>query len=97
MKPFALHAGVALIGVAIGSTAFADAELRCRGKLVRVGMTQAEVLELCGEPAAKDVEDHDVRSGQQVVGRTAVWRWTYQLYGATRVLVFDQDTLVAVQ
>jgi hypothetical protein len=78
-------------------TAVADDSFRCGSKLVNIGMTQAEVLQYCGEPVSKDVEDHDVRSGKQVVGRTAVWRWTYQSAGRTRVLVFDQDTLKSIE
>jgi hypothetical protein len=60
-------------------------------------MTQSQVLDACGEPATKDVEDVDVRSGNQVVGRTAVWRWTYESSGTTRVLVFDRDTLKSIE
>jgi hypothetical protein len=79
------------------STALADGTFRCGSKLINVGMTQSEVLQYCGEPATKDVEDHDIRSGKQVVGRTAVWRWTYTIAGRTRVLVFDQDKLKAIE
>lgn len=78
-------------------TATADDTFRCGSKLINVGMTQAEVLQYCGEPDTKDVEDHDIRSGNQVVGRTAVWRWTYTIAGRTRVLVFDQDELKAIK
>ena len=60
-------------------------------------MTQDQVLQYCGDPDTKDVEDVDVRSGNQVVGRTAVWRWTYVQGGATRVLVFDQQTLKSIE
>jgi len=31
------------------------------------------------------------------VGKTEVQRWTYASYSATRVLVFDQDTLKAIE
>jgi hypothetical protein len=60
-------------------------------------MTQAEVLGLCGEPTSTSVEVQDVRSGNQVVGKTEVQRWTYASYSTTRVLVFDQDTLKAIE
>lgn len=56
-----------------------------------------EVLALCGEPTSKSVEVQDVRSGNQVVGKTEVQRWTYASYSTTRVLVFDQDTLKAIE
>ena len=79
------------------SVALADGDFRCGGKIISTGMTQSQVLDACGEPATKDVEDVDVRSGNQVVGRTAVWRWTYELSGTTRVLVFDQDILKSIE
>jgi hypothetical protein len=60
-------------------------------------MSQAEVLKLCGAPTSKTVEVQDVRSGNRVVGETEVQRWTYASYSATRVLVFDQDTLKAIE
>jgi hypothetical protein len=39
----------------------------------------------------------DVRSGTRVVGKTEIQRWTYEAYSATRVLVFDQDTLKVIE
>jgi len=60
-------------------------------------MTRAEVLQLCGEPTSKTVEVQDVRSGSRVVGKTEVHRWTYASYSTTRVLMFDQDTLKAIE
>jgi hypothetical protein len=77
--------------------AVADDDFRCGSKIITTGMTQSDVLRYCGEPASKDVEDVDVRSGKQVVGRTSVWRWTYQSSGRTRVLVFDQETLKSIE
>ena len=77
--------------------AAADDTFRCGNRLIEPGMTQAEVLGLCGEPTSKTVETQDVRSGTQVVGKTEVQRWTYESYSATRVLVFDQDTLKAIE
>ena len=85
-----------LLGLAAGAT-LADGDFRCGSKIITTGMTQSQVLDACGEPATKDVEDVDVRSGNQVVGRTAVWRWTYDFSGTTRVLVFDQDTLKSIE
>ncbi len=60
-------------------------------------MTRAEVLKICGEPTSKTVEVQDVRSGTRVVGQTDVQRWTYASYSTTRVLVFDQDILKAIE
>ena len=88
---FALCAGVP-IGMAAASDSF-----RCGSRLIEPGMTRTEVLGLCGEPTEKSVEVQDVRSGTRVVGKTEVQRWTYASYSTTRVLVFDQDTLKAIE
>ncbi len=77
--------------------ALADEAFRCGSRLIEAGMSQAEVLQLCGAPTAKTVEVQDVRSGNRVVGKTQVQRWTYASYSVTRVLVFDQDTLKAIE
>lgn len=88
--------GLVLCGVAFAATG-ADGTFRCGSKLIEVGMTQAEVLEYCGEPTSKSVELQDVRSGNQVVGKTESQRWTYASYQATRVLVFDQEVLKSIE
>jgi len=79
------------------SMAVADDTFRCGNRLIEPGMTRSEVLSACGEPTSKTVEVQDVRSGTRVVGKTEVQRWTYASYSATRVLVFDQDTLKAIE
>ena len=88
---------LALCAVVPLGVAVADDTLRCGNRLIEPGMAQAEVLALCGEPTSKTVEVQDVRSGNQVVGKTEVQRWTYASYSTTRVLVFDQDTLKAIE
>ena len=88
---------LAMCAVAPMGVAVADDTFRCGNRLIEPGMTGPEVLELCGEPTSKTVEVQDVRSGNQVVGKTEVQRWTYASYSATRVLVFDQDTLKAIE
>jgi Protein of unknown function (DUF2845) len=75
----------------------ADGSMRCGSKLIEVGMTQSAVLEHCGEPSSKSEEEIPVRSGNQVTGTTLSSRWTYESYGATRVLVFDQEKLVSIE
>lgn len=75
----------------------ADETFRCGAKLIEPGLSQAEVLELCGEPDSRDAEVQDVRSGNRVVGQTEVQRWTYSSYAATRTLVFDQGTLKSIE
>ena len=87
----------ALCAVLPMSMAVADDTFRCGKRLIESGMTGPEVLALCGQPTSKAVEVQDVRSGNQVVGKTEVQRWTYASYSTTRVLVFDQDTLKAIE
>ena len=82
---------------AVAAPTFADDSFRCGSKLIVTGMTQAEVLEYCGPPESTSEEAVPVRSGNQVVGETKSVRWTYESYGATRVLVFDQDVLKSIK
>jgi len=82
---------------ALGGAALADDDFRCGSRIVRVGATQAGVLDACGQPDTKAVEKVDVRSGNRVVGQTEVWRWTYTMNGRTRVLTFDQDRLKSIE
>ena len=88
---------LALCVIAPVGIALADDTFRCGNRLIELGMTRAEVLQLCGEPTSKAVEVQDVRSGSRVVGKTEVQRWTYASYSTTRVLLFDQDTLKAIE
>jgi len=97
MKTGLVRAFIATACISVCGPAVADGTLRCGAKLIEVGMTQTQVLGLCGEPTSKSVEAQDVRSGNQVVGQTSVHRWTYESYSATRVLVFDQDILKSIE
>ena len=91
------HALAVTACFAVAAPTFADDSFRCGSKLIVTGMTQAEVLEYCGPPESTSEEAVPVRSGNQVVGRTAVWRWTYEFSGTKRVLVFDQDTIKSIE
>lgn len=82
---------------AVSATAGAADRMRCGSKVVEVGMSMSQVLQYCGEPASKEVEEHDVRSGNRIVGTTQLHRWTYTGYGARRVLEFDQDKLLSIR
>lgn len=76
----------------------AEDTIRCGSKIVRVGMTSAEVLKYCGEPSSREVEEHDVRSGAHVVGKTQLHIWTYDrgTVGKSKVLEFDEGKLIAI-
>jgi hypothetical protein len=94
---YAMCRALAVIAAVLVGTAVADDSFHCGSHLIEVGMTQADVLEHCGGPTSKTVEEQDVRSGSRVVGKTQIHRWTYESYTATRVLVFDQDRLVSIE
>jgi len=91
------NTALALLSIGMAaSAAHADDTFRCGSILIELGMTQAQVLEHCGEPTSKAEETEPVRSGPQVVGTTTVSRWTYASYSSTRVLVFDGDELRSI-
>ena len=73
--------------------------MRCGSKIVTVGMAAAEVLKYCGEPTSREVEEHDIRSGNRVIGTTQLNRWTYSRgsSGKPKVLEFDQDKLISIK
>ncbi|MCW8845654.1 MAG: DUF2845 domain-containing protein [Gammaproteobacteria bacterium] len=81
------------------SVVAADETLRCGSKLVTIGMSAEEVLKYCGEPTSREVEEHDIRSGNRVVGKTQLNRWFYSRgsAGAPKVLEFDQDKLITIK
>jgi len=83
--------------LAVSSSAVASDTARCGSKLVSLGMTQAEVLEYCGEPTSRQVKEVPIRSGTVVTGTTTIERWTYESYSATRVFEFDQERLVSIE
>jgi hypothetical protein len=80
------------------SAAHAEETLRCGSKIVRAGMTTAEVQKYCGKPSSTAVEDHDVRAGNRVVGTTQLQIWTYKRSSGQKaaVLEFDQDKLLSI-
>jgi hypothetical protein len=80
------------------SPAFADT-LRCGSKIVDTGMSMADVKKYCGQPSSTSVEEHDVRSGNRVVGTTQfhIWRYNRMSGQSTAVLEFDQDKLMSIK
>lgn len=81
------------------ANAAAEESLRCGSKIVTIGMTSEEVLKYCGKPTSTEVEEHDIRSGGRVVGKTQLNRWTYKrgTTGKPKVLEFDQDKLISIE
>jgi len=97
MANLMIRVAVGLACIAAAATATADESFRCGSRIIKTGMTRTEVRQYCGAPAAEDVEIQDVRSGNQVVGKTTVYRWTYKFAGAERLLEFDEDTLKSIE
>jgi hypothetical protein len=76
----------------------ADDDWDCGGaKIVEIGMTQDEVLENCGPPTSKAVDEQAQRDGKHYVGTVPLERWTYSSYSSSRVLTFDQGKLVSIE
>ena len=82
----------------IGATASAET-LRCGSKIVDVGMTMEQVKKYCGKPSSTTIEEHDVRSGNRVVGKTELHIWQYNRSSGqnTAVLEFDQGKLMSIK
>ena len=80
-----------------GTSANAES-LRCGSKIVDVGMSMDEVRKYCGKPSSTAVEEHDVRAGNRVVGKTQlhIWRYNRSSGQNTAVLEFDQEKLMSI-
>ncbi len=72
---------------------------RCGGSIVRTGMSMDEVRKACGKPSSTEVEVHDVRSGNRVVGTTDmhIWRYNRSSGQRTAVLTFDRERVVSIK
>ena len=94
MNRSSIRIAVALAGACAWHAASGQDTMTCGGRIIEAGMTMAEVQRYCGNPASKDLEVQDVRSGNRVVGTTEVHHWIYRQAGSLpRELVFDQDKL----
>lgn len=82
--------------VAALGTARADGGMRCAGKIISQGMQQSDVLQYCGEPGSKTVEDVAKREGKYYQGTTTVEHWTYTSGAVNTVLTFEAGVLVSI-
>jgi hypothetical protein len=82
-----------------GEILAASDTMRCGSKIVKIGMSMEEVLKYCGEPSTKEIEEHDVRSGNRVTGTTQLHIWSYNRAAsqAPTVLQFDVDKLISIK
>jgi hypothetical protein len=83
----------AVTGMTAGNT------IRCGSKIIKTGMTTADVLKYCGQPSRKEVEEHAVHSGNRVTGTTQLNRWIYDRGSTGKPIVFefDQDKLLYIK
>jgi hypothetical protein len=86
------------------SAAVADDTLRCGNAIIDVGMVAEQVIDRCGEPKSKAVEDVPVRQrtksgGVNTIGTTRVERWTYDRgYGQfPALLTFEAGKLKSIE
>ena len=90
---------VSILSLASAGMAYAQDTMRCGGKIVSLGMTTTEVQKYCGKPSSTEVEEHDIRSGGRVIGKTQLNIWTYNRASGQNaaVLQFDQDKLMSIE
>ena len=95
--------GVALALVLLGVVSAAADDMQCEGRLVGMGATTSEVLQLCGEPTRRIRSERVVDTGlfdSPASGelRIPVEEWTYQPPGEfSRKLIFEAGKLVKVE
>ena len=90
---------VVLLGMYAVTGMTAGDTIRCGSKIIKIGMTTADVLKYCGQPSRKEVEEHDVHSGNRVTGKTQLNRWIYDrgFTGKPVAFEFDQDKLLYIK
>jgi len=89
---------IALLVLIFGASDAVAESFRCGGSIVRTGMTMDEVRSACGKPSSTEVEVHDVRSGNRVVGTTDmhIWRYNRSSGQRTAVLLFDNGKVMSI-
>ncbi len=90
---------VASLFLAVTNPALAERDtLRCGSQIVKIGMTMDEILQACGEPNTRKIEEIPVRSGNRVTGTTEIQTWVFERPGGKPAsLVFDQESLVSIK
>ncbi len=83
----------------LGYCGAADAygSLRCQGKIIDPGVTMAQVLEMCGSPKTRIIEEVPVRARvasvfSRFVGITTTEQWVYDRgWGRFPAVLWFQD------
>jgi hypothetical protein len=73
---------LACLAVSYTSAAHAAPQLRCNGRIIKVGVPAAYVLSECGEPANQAIQESTARTGtltgfSRVTGITLSEHWVY--------------------
>ncbi|WP_185265819.1 DUF2845 domain-containing protein [Halopseudomonas xiamenensis] len=95
-----MRAAIALLvlGWVMGLSLPVQASMRCGTELVRTGMQMEEVLEHCGEPQQRSVEEPVDEHGYLIRGAVTVERWRYGPdNGMYRYLRFIDGRLVEIR
>ena len=74
---------LACFALAYASTASADPSLRCKGRIMKVGVPAAYILSECGPPANLTIQETTARAGTadgstRVIGLTLSEQWIYE-------------------
>jgi hypothetical protein len=98
-------AAVVVLAAGVAHSAAADDTMRCAsGRLVNVGMVDAEVKARCGVPkslttSAQPVRTRGAGGGSVIVGTVRAERWTYERGQGQfdALLSFEDGKLVAIE
>ena len=81
-----------------------DEVMRCGGRLVSVGMTKGQVLDLCGEPQSKSEEEvaqmaRRANGTTYQIGTIIIEHWVYSLSSSRfpAQLKFEEGKLTSLQ
>jgi len=82
--------------VAVPAVSAGDEQFRCGGSIITVESSVAELLQKCGEPAARQVSTEDVRArvargGTEKLGTTTVEKWRYDRGSRAPMIVTIAD------
>ncbi|MFA5677820.1 MAG: DUF2845 domain-containing protein [Pseudomonas sp.] len=87
-----------IIVLTLGLSLTAQASMRCGSQSVDTGMLADEVLEQCGEPQLRSVEEPVDEYGYQIRGAVRVENWRYGPdHGMYRHLRFIDGRLVEIR
>jgi hypothetical protein len=91
-----LSGGIAMACAALSQTAAADDAMRCGARLVTTGVTPAEVLSVCGEPAYRDPWLVPLRGRPGYASDVEEWYYDFGANQLLRILKFRQGRLADI-